>query len=115
MIVFSSVTIICSILFFLKRSKLRIGIASQRNGYNNTSKNKTLVEAVPMLSFAIANLLVFSFFLLITDEMESKHPWLYLIKDLPIHILWGLTAPSAVYLLNEDARKHVTQLYMNRG
>ena len=80
--------------------------------YNNTSKNKTLVEALPMLSFAIANLLVFSFFLLITDEMESKHPWLYLIKDLPIHILWGLTAPLAIYLLNKDTRKHVKQLYL---
>ena len=115
MIAFSSVTLICSILFFLKRSTLRRRIVSQSNGYNNTSKNKTLVEAVPMLSFAIANLMVFSFFLLITDEMESKHPWLYLIKDLPIHVLWGLTAPLAIYLLNEDARKHATQLYMNRG
>ena len=106
-------TVCSSILFFIKRRKLQLQILPEVNGYNNVSKNKPLVEALPILIFALANLLVFMPIIFVTDEMESLYPWLHFVKDLPIHILWGLSTPLGIYFLNKEARKHVLELIKN--
>ena len=109
--IFGITIVFTSILFFIKRRNLRLKILPEVIGYNNASKNKPLVEALPILIFALANLLVFMPIIFVTDEMESLYPWLHFVKDLPIHILWGLSTPLALYFLNKEARKHVLEFF----
>ena len=79
--------------------------------YNNASANKPLVGLVPIIFFG--NLIVLSFLpsLFIHEEVLKIHPWLVLLKELPVWFLWGILIPCIFYVINKEAKEYVIEMY----
>ena len=108
-----------ALAYFIKRKILRsqdqvipINLEVDRVSiYNNASANKPLVGLVPIIVFG--NLIVLSFLpsLFINEEVLKIHPWLVLLKELPVWFLWGILIPCIFYVINKEARKYVIELF----
>ena len=111
-----------ALAYFIKRKILRsqdqvipINLEVDRVSiYNNASANKPLVGLVPIIFFG--NLIVLSFLpsLFINEEVLMIHPWLVLLKELPVWFLWGIRGiliPCIFHVINKEARKYVIEMY----